>query len=314
MLVTRFSMFTDTSRPVYLPLKETDRTTDIGYSDIPWLHSIDGLGDLPQSTILTNKTILGTTAIGRTIESRTLTVHLIFPPGWNPQVFRRQLYDEWNLDLYEMHTFRIEYGGHQYVERYIDGFIETIVPDIFTSVPMLHISILCPNPNYYLMPYAPLLLDNGVAPLDADGNDIPGVPFVPRTDVFNTTVETGFLIQITPQAGGTYTDVQLMCDTGPGQNGVQFFLWPNSKLIGASFSGAKYIQGGDIITIDTTPGMLVISLTRDGINYNLLPFTTITGGVMRVIPTTNEYRMQLLPLGLVGLVGTVTCKELYLGV
>jgi len=139
-------------------------------------------------------------------------------------------------------------------------------------------------------------------------------PLVPRKHTFNTTVETGFKIKITPQVGGNYTDIRLTCDTGPEYAGLQAFQWLNSKMSNAPWPGAKYIQGGDIINIDTTPGRLIVTLTRNGIQYNLLPFTKMTGGVMRVIPTTNEYKMQLLPQGLSGLVGTATCKELYLGV
>jgi hypothetical protein len=307
-------MFIDTKRPVYFDFAEMQHSNEAGYSDIPWLHSIEGLGDLPASTILTTKTTLGEQAIGRSITNRQLVVNLVFPPGWNPRNFRRQLYDYWNFDLYAVHTYRIEYGGHQYIERYIDGIIESITPDIFAAIPSMKITIVCPNPNYYLKPYAPVLLDNGVPPKDENGDDILDAPLEPRTHTFNTTIETGFEIQITPQVGGTYTDISVVCDTGASYNCVQSFRWPNAKMVNSPWPGAKYIQGGDVIDIDTTPGSLRITLMRDGAKYNLLPFTKMSGGVMRVIPTTNVYKLQLLPLGLPGLVGTATCRELYLGV
>jgi len=291
MLVTRFTMFTDSDRPVYFPLEELERSDQAGYSDIPWLHSIDGLGDM-HSTVLTNQSVLGTVAIGKSIPSRPLTVHLIFPPGWNPKLFRDQLYDYWSLDLHAGHTYRLEFGDHQYTERYIDGIIESIECDIFSKVPMMHISIVCPNPNYYMIPYAELLLDN-----------------VLRDHTFNTTIETGLLVRILPGGSGSFNNIKLECTTSV--RGLQSFEFKDSLLAGAPFG--PHILGGDVISIDTTPGRVIITLTRGGVEYNLLPFTTITNGVMRVLPTTNVYRMRLLPTNSL-LTGRATCKELYLGV
>jgi len=319
MTVKRFTMFTDTDRPVYFEFDEMGHSDDPLYADIPWLHSIDGLGDM-HSTVLMTATARGSRSIGKSHPPRNLTVHLLFPPAWDPQNFRQQLYDSWNVDLHEEHTFRLEYGDHQYIERYIDGTIESVEPDIFTKVPMIHIAIVCPDPNWYLNPYAELYVDN-----ETHSSDIP--PWNGRKHTFNTTVETGFKITVlpgnppldsglSPGAGNTYSGVRVDCTMyldKPNQH-IRSFVF-NDTLLAKPGNPIGAIKGGDIITIDTNPGSLRIRLLRGSNDYNLLPFTTMVNGMMRVVPTVQQYILSISSAtGSPAINGRATCKELYVGV
>ena len=313
MRVTRFTMFTDTDRPVYFTLDEMRLSKEPGYSDIPWLPSIEGLGDM-RSTVLTTKTTNGERRIGKSSPARNLVVHLIFPPGWDPKNFRNQLYDYWNIDLAEEHTFRLEFGDWQYTTRYIDGSVESVEPDIFAKVPMIHISILCPDPNYYRYPDAPLFVDgNGEETIDNNGTPSSGW----WKHTFNTTVETGFEITLlpgvnssnpgnSPTIGNNYTNVSVSCYTH--RKGVQTFAFDTA---GASFG---QIRGGDEVLVDTTPGSVRIILKRGGAEHNLLPYTDITNGIMRVMPTVQEYWLKLTGTGSPAINARATCRELYVGV
>jgi len=319
--VKRFTMFTDTDRPVYFEFDEMGLSDDPMYTDIPWLHSIEGLGDV-HSTVLLTATARGSRSIGKSHPPRNLTVHLLFPPAWDPQNFRQQMYDTWNVDIHEQHTFRIEYGNHQYIERYIDGTIENVEADIFSKTPMIHISIVCPDPNWYMNPYAELYVDNEAHPATAGEPAWNG-----RRHIFNTTVETGFKIKIlpgnpplgssaSPSVGNAYIGVRVDCTMYLGKPNQQTrsFIFSDT-LLAKPGNPIGAIRGGDVITIDTNPGSLRVRLLRGSNDYNLLPFTTMVNGMMRVVPTVQEYILTVSAAsGSPTINGRATCKELYVGV
>lgn len=193
-----------------------------------------GAGSTFSSSSIGNRNVVfGIQLHGNDIETSRRTVYQYFPIGDFVRLIFRSGNDFWLLY----------------------GYVESVTPEIFTKVPSMQVSVVCVDPFFRRHPNSNSI---EVSPL-AGGSMIS----------YQGTVDTGVDIEIQIKPGDVpsgFGNIFITQQT-PGK--------PNRSFGLEDFDINRLTQGklspGDLIKISTSVGKKKATLTRNGVNYNILP-------------------------------------------
>lgn len=235
-----------------LPLLDTSK----GYS----IREIDGLG--PVAASLTSSSLAqvdGAQAQSARRDIRNITMKIGFVPDFintTVQSLRSVLYDYFMTKAFVDLDFYVD----DILTMVTKGQVETFDNPLFTNDPEADISIVCYDPDFY-----------GPAPLTLSSST--------RTD----------------------TNTSLITYTGNSEAGLIFTLNVNRALTDFWISLQRpdnmrqkmevtgTFASGDVITIDTRPGLKAITLTRGGITSSILAGFDETGTWLSLMKGANQF-------------------------
>lgn len=144
------------------------------------------------------------------------------------------------------------------------GYVESFEPNMFSKDPEIQISLLCPQPNFVAADPVVVTGTVGIAPVTATEIDYEG------------TVETGFLLVVSPSGGNpSYTGnvaIRNVCRSNDLFQ-VTATIDADSQLHLSTVQGEKYVRAMD--------GEVFLS--------NLLPYTSVELVWMPLYPGTNDF-------------------------
>jgi hypothetical protein len=144
----------------------------------------------------------------------------------------------------------------------ISGVVETCVSPMFTSDPVVDVSIICYQPDL-VDPVPVLVSDLSTGDMQATYIDYKGT--VNTGLVFELTVDldmSGFTIYHTP---------------------------PDDEIRTLQFEGDLFV--GDVLTISTVPGFKRATVLRGGISYSMLYAVSPESNWIQMMPGTNAIRV-----------------------
>lgn len=167
-------------------------------------------------------------------------------------------------------------------EVYIEGYVESNEPDIFSDNETTQISIICPNPNFYKADGAKHKTFGGIDNLFEfpysnegipDPEDTPVVNAIGNETIFGNIVKNA--ANVIEYEGEVETGITFYVHFLDSVTGLEFFnadtgesMRINDDAI-AALTGAG-LSANDELTICTVKGQKAAVLTRNGLSYNVM--------------------------------------------
>lgn len=178
------------------------------------------------------------------------TLYQYFMPKSNPKFIFR-MYDKYATDVFS-----------EFLDLQIDGRIETFDGPLFTNDPIVDISAMCFNPDFY-DPNEVIFAGNTVS--DTVTNE---------TLTYAGTVDTGTIFTL--NINQAMTDLTI------------YHTAPDGSLTTSYFSYA--FEAGDVLTISSIVGSKSVMLTRAGVQSSILYAMTPQSGWLTLQPGDNLIR------------------------
>jgi hypothetical protein len=197
-------------------------------------------------------------------EQRDLTFKIGLEPydtSTSVQQLRQALYDFFMTKAW----VTVEFVGalpDDTVQPILTGQVETCEPDLFTQEPVMNVGITCFDPNF---------VDPDV--VHVTGNSTSGT--TPTTVTYPGTVETGVVFKLN-------VDRTLAAFT-------IFNTPPGGDLQQLDFSAS--LVSGDVVTISTVPGDKFATLTRAGVDSDILYGISPQSGWIELKKGANAFRV-----------------------
>lgn len=195
------------------------------------------------------------------------------------------------------------------IDVYADGYVETCEVDNFKNLVSGQISILCPDPYWYstsdTMSYYGNVVGGFTFPFSIDEFGIPlGEHSIEnRLSILNKGEENGFVIKIEADAGLSENENYIVATNPTIYNGnTGDYLQIKSSL-----------YQGDIITVNTKKGKKSVTLTRYGVETNILN-CLLVGSIWLELANGENYFHVEAASGINNLKVTLIHTDAYLGV
>lgn len=215
--------------------------------------NIEGMGPVTASLNTTSKGHgVGSNFSSSSINTRNLVFDIqINVTGDAAQSIRRDIYAYFPVgELVKLYFYEQE-NPH-----YIEGYVESVVPKIFTQSPTLQVSVVCVDPYFKKYPIGnKFLLPNGG---------------VPANVVYGGRVDTGMTFEFTIKEGvakPSGTDGSLNIRQATQGRPVREFNINDVDLI--DITGAPF-SPGDKISVTTVAGAKRATLTRGTTTHNIM--------------------------------------------
>ena len=214
-------------------------------SDPIHFREIQGLGPVKADISSTQYAVTdGDYVTGKKVSKRNIVMTVGFNPDWGNDTvatLRQKLY----AYFMPKQWVNLKFASTHMPEVFIEGYVESCEPNMFSQDPEMQISIICPKPYF----------------IDGTSTIIEGTVHSAFTDALVITnpgtVPSGFVLEMeTPSADfqGYFT---IMCDDGQAQPdiAVQSFLKTTRKFVLSTEPGEKYIR-----EINPSSGALIRNL------------------------------------------------------
>lgn len=231
------------------------------------IRGIEGLGpvkaDLPSASYYGD----GEYITGKRVNKRNIVLTVGLNPDWTTQsisYLRNSLYKYFMPKRW----IRLEFTSTHLPTVFIEGYVESLEPNMFTQDPEMQVSIICPRPDFI-----------AVDPTQKTGtmHSAFGTPLIWD---YEGTVPTGFiLMQTTPST--TFTgELQISNNNEDGGLiGVTTQVQAARQFILSSVDGSKYMQ-------EENAGVLL---------KNLLGYLTTPMNWLRIGPGENQFEIKGIP-------------------
>jgi hypothetical protein len=211
-----------------LPLVEDD---DAGNDPIQIL-GVDGLGPVKAAITTTPFGAFdGEAFVGASVGKRNITLTIGLHPDWAVQTIeelRQLLYNYFMPKL----LVQLQFHSTNYPVVKIQGYVESVEPNIFVKTPTMVVSIICPSPDFVSTELTTL---TGIT---SDGTSYSEVDYV-------GSVPTGIMLQIT-QSGGIPGEgpiqVNLMGEYAPQTFVARGNITADIRWEMNSVPGSKYVR------------------------------------------------------------------------
>jgi hypothetical protein len=211
-----------------LPLVEDD---DAGNDPIQIL-GVDGLGPVKAAITTTPFGAFdGEAFVGASVGKRNITLTIGLHPDWAVQTIeelRQLLYNYFMPKL----LVQLRFHSTNYPVVKIQGYVESVEPNIFVKTPTMVVSIICPSPDFVSTELTTL---TGIT---SDGTSYSEVDYV-------GSVPTGIMLQIT-QSGGIPGEgpiqVNLMGEYAPQTFIARGNITADIRWEMNSVPGSKYVR------------------------------------------------------------------------
>lgn len=229
------------------------------------LRGVEGLGpvkaDLPSSPYVSD----GEYVTGKRVGKRNIVLTLGYNPDWSTNTMadlRQTLYEYFMPKRW----IRLEFTStHITPTVYIEGYVESVEPNMFSQDPEVQVSIICPRPDF---------ISTGVVTLNGQMHAAFGTPLI---FTYEGTVPTGFVLQQTTPST-TFTgelNIKNDCEE-PGFFAVTTNIQPTRQFVLSTEDGSKYMQ-------EENAGVLL---------KNLLGYLTTTMDWMKLHPGENQFEIK----------------------
>jgi Phage tail protein RIFT-related domain len=179
----------------------------------------------------------GEAYVGSSVGKRNIVLTIGLNPNWAIQTIeelRQLLYNYFMPKL----LVQLRFHSSNFPVVKIEGYVESVEPNIFVKTPTMVVSIICPEPDF-------LAVDlTTVTGITNDGTDWDDILYI-------GSVETGFNLQITQAVGTPGTNTIQISLTG--QYAPQVFptkgnLTSDIRWEMSSIPGGKYIRSVSMVT------------------------------------------------------------------
>ena len=234
-------------------------------TDLIQIRNIDGLGPV-KATVNTSPygSMDGAAYSGSLVPVRNIVITLGLNPDWNVysmESLRRLVYSYF---MSKQNVRLVFYSNDEMPTVEIYGYVEDVVPSIFSKDVEMQVSIICPDP--YFTSVNPIVVA-GIAQAAA----------VPREIIYHGSIETGIFVKVTEQATPDPNTVAIQL----GDPAVTYFrvtapVTATKYLVMNSIPGNKYVQNVELGT---------------GVITNLLAKASIEVGSIwpTLVPGRNEF-------------------------
>ena len=276
-----------------------------------YLSKADGLTP-PSATINTTTLSLldGSTYNSAVLDDRNIVLTFL------TEISDEYTIEENRLRLYDFFTVKKRVGitvQTDVRQYYIEGYVESNEPDIFSELQETEVSIICPNPYFTLGGQTEIIFSGAV--------DMFEFPFS------NESLDENLIIMSEIRENATMViDYQGDADTG-----ITFYIHALGEIKGLylyeintrtiiqvddeklkSIMGS-YIQQGDDLIINSVPGNYYFHLIRNGVTYNVLNALTLTSQWITLVKGPNRIAYTV-TYGLTNVEFRVYYDTYYLGV
>jgi hypothetical protein len=201
---------------------------------------------------------------GSSVGKRNIVLTMGLNPDWATQTIaelRKQLYKYFMSQL----PVRLRFTSTHLPTCQIDGYVESVEPNIFSKDPECQVSILCPEPDFVavaptVLSYGPMV---GVPPYSA--------PFILD---YEGNVPTGFNLSLSKSSGGAGAGAQIKVTTTAAVQRVFTAIGLIDSLTRwemNSVPGKKYVR--DVVLATSAIVNRLYSVSDDSLWPILLPGT-----------------------------------------
>jgi Phage tail protein len=227
------------------------------------IHDIAGL-DPVTAAINTSQygSIDGSYYTGSSVGQRNIVLSVGFHPDWNDYTM-----EDLRMILYQYfmpkRQVTMQFESTHLPEVTIDGFVESLTPNIFSQDPEIQISIICPNPDFV-----------AIESLEIDGvvSAITPVTFTPIA--YEGSIETPMDVTIKTSAGGTYTGNLYLMNYGVEQD---------------TFTVAVALTSSAYVEFNSADGARAIDSVAGGVHTSLIKTIGSTATWLKLNPGLNNF-------------------------
>lgn len=214
-----------------LPLEED---SDAGNDPVQIL-GINGLGPVKANITTTQFGAFDGEALsGMSVGKRNIVLSIGLHPDWAIQTLdelRQLLYNYFMPKL----LVQLRFTSTNYPVVKIDGYVESVEPNIFVKTPTIEVSIICPSPDF-------IALDPTIwTGITNDGSDMEEVEYI-------GSVPTGINLKVTQASGTPGEDtiqVNLVGEYAPQTFLARGNITPDIRWEMNSVPGSKYVRSVD---------------------------------------------------------------------
>lgn len=228
--------------------------------DLLQVRKVDGLGPVKANISKSPRGSMdGEAYTGSSVPSRNIVLTLGLNPDWNlwsMEKLRRLLYSYFMPKLLVRLVFR---SDDDFPPVEISGYVEDVVPNMFSKDPEMQISILCPDPYFTAVEPSTVsgIASNGEVPATVKGGSSATVVEVDEDGGmvvdYKGSIETGVKVKLTYASASNASEISIQVGNAIQQYfRVAGVVTPTKYFLLNSIPGQKYVQnvemGSGLIT------------------------------------------------------------------
>ena len=233
----------------------------IAVDDTVQIRGIDGLGPVKADIASTQYGLIdGEFYTGGTVGKRNMVVTVGLNPDWEDQTISSLRQELYKYFMPKRHVTTRFYADHMETVE-IEGYVESVEPNMFSNEPEMQISILCPYPHF-----------KAIIPTVAVGRtQAPGayaafkaLPLQDRNDTIDPHVAIDVLYRGTVSSGFEFNlkpSLTIPAYTGPVAVGNNALVYEELRLVDVTVDGVQHLELGTvvgskyIVSVETATGV-----------------------------------------------------------